>query len=61
VNKFTVDANFESPTIGWDQFHGFDFRYVANFRRQTGGSRFVVSSRAVFDCDVSFHVVVSRN
>jgi hypothetical protein len=60
VNEFTVDANFKSTSAGRDQFHRFDPRDVANFSRQTGGSRFVVSSRAVFDRDALVHRAPSK-
>ena len=58
MNEFTVDANFESTSAGGDQFHRLDPSDVANFGRQTGGPGLVVSNHAVFDRDVSFHVVL---
>ena len=55
MDKFTVDANFKSAAAGGDQLQRFDLRDVANFGRQTGGSGFVVSSRAIFDRYFRFH------
>lgn len=48
VDEFTVDANFEGTTAGRDQ-PGSHARRFTNASRQTGGFRFVVSVRAVFD------------
>jgi len=60
MNEFTVDANFKSTSARRDKFHTLDPGDVANCGRQTGGSRFVVSSRAVFDRDVCFHHAPSQ-
>ena len=60
MNEFTIDANFKSTSARRDQFHRLDPRDVANCGRQTGGSRFIVSSRAVFDRDVCFHRAPSQ-
>ena len=60
VNEFTVDANFKSTSAGRDQLHRLDPSNVANFGRQTGGSWFIVSNRAVFDRDACFHRAPSQ-
>jgi hypothetical protein len=60
MNEFTVDANFKSTSAGGDQFHRLDPSNVANFGRQTGGSWFIVSNRAVFDRDACFHRAPSK-
>ena len=48
VDEFTVDANFEGTAAGRDQ-PGGHARGLTNASRQTGGFRFVISDRAVFD------------
>ena len=57
MEKFTIDANFESAAAGRNQFR-FDAGSIANFGRQTDGSRFVVSGRAILDADVGFHFIL---
>ena len=54
VNEFTVDANFEGTAAGRDQ-PGSHARGLTNESRQTGGFRFVISDRAVFDRYFRFH------
>jgi hypothetical protein len=54
VDEFTVDANFEGTAAGRDQ-PGSHARRFTNASRQTGGFRFVVSDRAVFDRYFRFH------
>ena len=54
VDEFTVDANFEGTAAGRDQ-PGSHARCLTNASRQTGGFRFVVSDRAVFDRYFRFH------
>ena len=54
VDKFTVDANFEGTAAGRDQ-PGSHARRFTNESRQTGGFRFVISDRAVFDRYFRFH------
>ena len=48
VDEFTVDANFEGTAAGRNQSGSHASRFT-NASRQTGGFRFVVSDRAVFD------------
>lgn len=55
VKDFTVEADFKSARTGGNQFHGIDSRSFSNADRQTDGTRFVVSDRAIFDRDVCFH------
>ncbi len=54
VDEFTVDANFEGTAAGRDQ-PGSHARRFTNASRQTGGFRFVISDRAVFDRYFRFH------
>jgi len=54
VDEFTVDAYFERTTAGRDQ-PGSHARGLTNASRQTGGFRFVISDRAVFDRYFRFH------
>jgi hypothetical protein len=54
VDEFTVDANFEGTAAGRDQ-PGSHARGLTNASRQTGGFRFVISDRAVFDRYFRFH------
>ena len=54
VDEFTVDAYFEGTTAGRDQ-PGSHAGGLTNASRQTGGFRFVVSVRAVFDRYLRFH------
>ena len=54
VDEFTVDAYFEGTTAGRDQ-PGSHAGGLTNASRQTGGFRFVVSDRAVFDRYFRFH------
>ena len=54
VDEFTVDANFEGTAAGRDQPGSHAGRFT-NASRQTGGFRFVVSVRAVFDRYLWFH------
>ena len=54
VDEFTVDANFEGTTAGRDQ-PGSHAHGLTNASRQTGGFRFVISDRAVFDRYFRFH------
>ena len=54
VDEFTVDANFEGTAAGRDQL-GSHARRFTNESRQTGGFRFVISDRAVFDRYFRFH------
>jgi len=54
VDEFTVDANFEGTAAGRDQ-PGSHAGCFTNASRQTGGFRFVVSDRAVFDRYFRFH------
>ena len=54
VDEFTVDAYFEGTTAGRDQ-PGSHARGLTNASRQTGGFRFVISDRAVFDRYFRFH------
>jgi hypothetical protein len=54
VNEFTVDANFEGTAAGRDQ-PGSHARRFTNASRQTGGFRFVISDRAIFDRYFRFH------
>ena len=56
VDEFTVDANFEGTAAGRDQ-PGSYARGLTNASRQTGGFRFVISDRAVFDRYFRFHAV----
>ena len=55
VDEFTVDAYFEGTAAGRDQ-PGSRARALTNASRQTGGFRFVISDRAVFDRYFRFHV-----
>jgi hypothetical protein len=50
-------VNFESAAAGRNQFR-FDTGRIANFGRQTDGSRFVVSGCAILDADVGFHFIL---
>ena len=54
VDEFIIDANFEGAAAGLDQLRIHAGRFT-NASRQTGGFRFVVSGRAVFDRDFRFH------
>ena len=54
VDEFTVDAYFEGTTAGRDQ-PGSYARGLTNSSRQTGGFRFVISDRAVFNRYFRFH------
>jgi hypothetical protein len=54
VDEFTVDANFEGTAAGLDQFWSHAGCFT-NASRQTGGFRFVISDRAVFDRYFRFH------
>ena len=54
VDEFTVDAYFEGTTAGRDQPRSHA-RGLTNASRQTGGFRFVISDRAVFDRYFRFH------
>ena len=54
VDEFTVDANFEGTAAGRNQ-PGSHARGLTNASRQTGGFRFVISDRAVFDRYFRFH------
>ena len=54
VDEFTVDANFEGTAARRDQ-QGSHAGCFTNASRQTGGFRFVVSDRAVFDRYFRFH------
>ena len=54
VDEFTVDAYFEGTTAGRNQ-PGSHAGGLTNASRQTGGFRFVVSVRAVFDRYFRFH------
>ena len=54
VDEFTVDANFEGTAAGRDQ-PGSHARGLTNASRQTGGFRFIISDRAVFDRYFRFH------
>ena len=54
VDEFTVDAYFEGTAAGRDQ-PGSHARGLTNASRQTGGFRFVISDRAVFDRYFRFH------
>ncbi len=54
VDEFTVDAYFEGTTAGRDQ-PGSHAGGLTNASRQTGGFRFVISDRAVFDRYFRFH------
>jgi hypothetical protein len=58
MDKFTIDANFESAAARGNQFR-IDPGDIANLSRQTGGPRFVVSSCAIFDANVGFHLFLS--
>jgi hypothetical protein len=57
MEKFTIDADFESAAAGRNQFR-FDAGRIANFSRQTDGFRFVVSNRAILDADVGLHFIL---
>jgi len=54
VDEFTVDANFEGTAAGRDQPGSHAGRFT-NASRQTGGFRFIISDRAVFDRYFRFH------
>jgi hypothetical protein len=54
VDEFTIDANFEGTAAGRDQ-PGGHASGLTNASRQTGGFRFVISDRAVFDRYFRFH------
>ena len=54
MDKFTVNANFEGTATGGNQLWTHAGRFT-NKGRQTDGFRFVVSDRAIFDCDFRFH------
>ena len=56
MDEFTIDANFESTAAGRNQLYPVDSRHVANFGRQTDGTRFVVSDRAIFDRNIGLHI-----
>ena len=63
-SRFFEDRNFihndlEPPAARWNQL---DLRFgitLPHLSRQTGGSRFIVSKRAVFDGD--FHRILPLN
>jgi hypothetical protein len=55
VDGFTVDANFEGTAAGLDQLRS-NAGHCTNASRQTGGFRFVISDRAIFDRYFRFHV-----
>jgi hypothetical protein len=54
VDEFTVDAYLEGTATGRDQPRSHA-RGLTNASRQTGGFRFVISDRAVFDRYFQFH------
>ena len=50
MEELAIGADFKSAAAGWNQGQRFDaFAEFENFRRQTDGSRRVVSNDAVFD------------
>ena len=56
INKFAVDADFESATAGRNQLERANaLLEFQKLFRQTDGMRFVVSDRAVFDDDFRAH------
>ncbi len=55
VEEFTLMANFEGTTARGNELDLLDPGGLANFGGQTGSTRLVVSSRAVFDRDLVFH------
>ena len=58
MDEFAIDANFKSTAARRDQLHICNPRYVPNLGRQTDGTRFVVSGRAIFDRYLGLHVVL---
>jgi hypothetical protein len=60
MNEFTIDANFKSAAARRNEFDRVNPRRLANFGRQTGSPRLIVSDRAVLDGDVCFHSELLR-
>ena len=56
VNLLSIDADLKGAAPRRDELQGTDVLLeLKNLLRQTDGMRFVISSGAIFDCDLETH------